>query len=54
MEQIASSTWRDAIEDCVKEAIEEKTQSGLPDDPQSETSDGLSRQQYEDQLAGQL
>ena len=39
MEQIASSTWRDAIEDCVKEAIEEKTQSGLPDDPQSETAD---------------
>lgn len=53
MEQIASSTWRDAIEDCVKEAIEEKTQSGLPDDPQSETADGLSRQQCEDQLADQ-
>jgi hypothetical protein len=52
MDQIASSTWRDAIEDCVTAAIGEMTQSGLPDDPQ--TSDGLSRQQYEDQLAGQL
>ena len=52
MEQIASSTWRGAIEDCVKEAIGEMTQSGLPDDPQGEAVDGLSRQQYEDQLRG--
>ena len=30
MEQIASSTWRDAIEECVHQAIHDMTQSGIP------------------------
>lgn len=30
MEQIAASTWRDAIEECVEQAIQDMTSAGIP------------------------